>query len=569
VRRFKKFMCLTSLVTIFFFNMYVTPANAFWDGTFTTSAVTLANASPVLITGAGYSAAVSASGMSLLFNPYVTAGVTILAVAAAGYLAYSHFNGDPGTVNGDGSVSVPASVQWVDLSASGAPELNVMKGGNANVAGTDLQAGVGTTAAEQAQYPNLYHALYNNASPPQMTYPVTVGSVYSGPSGDVMVDSVITSSTDNSAAGQTIEVYKNYLYYVGDSADSYHPWYNPLSKGYINLDEVYVHPVNPPIPSPIDISAFASALLPANSSATTGPMDSQFNAEINDFVNNNMNVVHFDPLPASVQPASAAAIKSAAGSPSTVAAAAANTAAAATASTASTTQANATAAAAAASSAATAANATAASTLAAASAANAAAANDPTNTTLAAAATSANNAANAAQVAAALAANQAQQAQAASDAANVAAAAANAAATGNGLLASILGVLTNFFDTVTQFITDYKAQRASDDAAISSTALPSPPVQGNYSGAINPASLPAKQDIGASIKTFVAASPLIGMVKGLAVSATNDTSVISYDFHGRTITADFNKYDSYVAAAGTALLVIVHGLAVLIVFRKE
>lgn len=90
--------------------------------------------------------------------------------------------------------------------------------------------------------------------------------------------------------------------------------------------------------------------------------------------------------------------------------------------------------------------------------------------------------------------------------------------------------------------------------------------QNNYDTNIQ---LPEKKGILGLLQNILASSPLIAMARSLTVSTTDQVSSITAVIFGRTITFDFSRWAWAMSTAGGAMLTIVHGYAVFIVFRRQ
>ena len=80
---------------------------------------------------------------------------------------------------------------------------------------------------------------------------------------------------------------------------------------------------------------------------------------------------------------------------------------------------------------------------------------------------------------------------------------------------------------------------------------------------------PDKSDISALLRSFINASPLVTLVKSFTIDSSNANSLLSFNFHGHSFTADFGNWNSILAAVGGALLSVSHGIALFIVFRRQ
>jgi hypothetical protein len=81
---------------------------------------------------------------------------------------------------------------------------------------------------------------------------------------------------------------------------------------------------------------------------------------------------------------------------------------------------------------------------------------------------------------------------------------------------------------------------------------------------------PKKSDIKTIISDYIAASPLIKLVKKLSVTnASVNSSVVYIPYRGTVITGDFAQYHDVLSLAGSAMLGLSHMFALYIIFRKN
>lgn len=544
MRRHKRFMVVVAIITIFCFGSFQT-ANAWSMSASIDLNRAIAAAGGVAALNGGAPSTLAAGITAPGWVPIILGGCVVVA-AAAGLYYYLHSGSK--VANPDGSISGSGAVTLVDIHPDGMPNVETATG-TGTVSNADLQAAAGINGANSSKYPALHGALVTTAVLPVTTssQPGDLVSITGGTTVKLGAMMPGYPSTGNGLdAGKVYARYNgNVLYAVGvigsaGSAPGGDPRYALVCEWSASVAAPSLHSSS--------AQQFIAAATGTNGTASAPVIaGSGVENDIDQLIHDQPNIVHFDPIPPNLVPATDAAVAAASQVQSAVAAGAASaTSPATTAAVNNSSQLNA---------AASAAN-------AAASTANAAAANDPTNATLASQAAQASSAANAANAAAAQGAAQAAQA---------------AASDGNGLLGSILAVLSNFFskfstwaDSVTAYFQGVKDQRTADDAAINASPVPANPVQGNYSGGrIAPSSLPVKGDIKTAISGYISNSPLVGLAKSLQVTPASESSDVTFSFHGFTISANFNKWDSILSGVGSALLVVVHGLAVFIVFRRD
>ena len=80
---------------------------------------------------------------------------------------------------------------------------------------------------------------------------------------------------------------------------------------------------------------------------------------------------------------------------------------------------------------------------------------------------------------------------------------------------------------------------------------------------------PAKSDISTLLTSFIQASPLITLVKSFTVDTSNQNSVLTFNYHSKQFTVDVGNWSSILAAVGSALLSVSHGVALFMVFRRD
>lgn len=121
-----------------------------------------------------------------------------------------------------------------------------------------------------------------------------------------------------------------------------------------------------------------------------------------------------------------------------------------------------------------------------------------------------------------------------------------------------------------------KAQQAKDDAAAAQQKLadetldpgtnPDPGAAPKYDTNIDK---PDKKDLLSRVTGFISGSPLVNMVKTISITTSSEVSAFSLNYRGRVISFDFSKWQSIYNACGSALVVIAHGYALFIVFRRD
>lgn len=589
--KFKKLMSVCSLITILTFSFQQTAHAGTWLSQVRGPAHMITSPQSVgyyNVAGNWVSTAIAvgAGATPLMFNPWAAAGAVILGVAAGGYLAYMYFSDKPKAI-GSGKVTLSdANVTYVNLDNQ---EVALTGAATVNISDILVKA-----KADPSKYPNLNEDLQRPATPTV----ITADGIERGLGGGVASRVVVSGSAADAQYYYPSESWK-FLGTVTWPSGTYTnviqhtlPDYNVPGAYQVLYTEVDI------VPEYMTESEFASKLGSGDAN-----VDGQYIGEIDDMIKSNPNIVHFPDLPIitdiandyTVITTSATAAQEAAATAASSAAAASSSAqtSAASAQAALSSHASASAASAAAQTAVVAAqnalsSATTAAEMASAQAALAVAQSEAYAYQLAAdaAARAADSA-----VIAAVTGGGAAMAQALVDMAAAQSALADAAAisdgnitrdTGKGegdagddadgvigWLRKIRDTLGSAWGTLKESLQYQKDTRAADDAAINAMEAPGAPVLGNYTGAIDPASLPEKKDIPGALADFLLHSPVVTLIKSLSVSASNDTSVISFQFRGETITGDFGQYDGVIGGAGSAMLVIVHGLAMLIIFKRE
>lgn len=91
------------------------------------------------------------------------------------------------------------------------------------------------------------------------------------------------------------------------------------------------------------------------------------------------------------------------------------------------------------------------------------------------------------------------------------------------------------------------------------------PGAGTYDTSI---AAPATKSISNLLSSLFANSPLAGMVRTFTLSTSGQSAIVEVgDVYGKPFKFDFTRWQSYLVACGSMLLVIVHGFAILIVMR--
>ena len=259
---------------------------------------------------------------STVLSPFLVPSAVLIGAAYTGYVAYSKIASSSTNkpyVGVDGDISVPANVTFVDV-VNGIPQVSQ---GNvsAKVKFNDLQVGVLGSAAKRAKYPNLVEALEKE---PERQIAACdqnspVGATVSVPGrGAVTITSIKANTVNYGSKTDFPNLMGTYTY----NATTVNYWYqHPTIPQWISYISYGVIDPEPLPKQPIMASGAAQSLSHAMQKPTTNvPIYSDYYGDIDDFIKDNPNVLHFeDGAPADVGSNSPLDLTSA--SPSKIAAA--------------------------------------------------------------------------------------------------------------------------------------------------------------------------------------------------------------------------------------------------------
>lgn len=545
-RRHRKITAVIAIVTAILFTDFSIKAKTaeatgwvIWPATVASSGI------GAYMTGA--MPATFAAGLSspAFWNPYtIGAGVTVAAVAGLYYLYNTQTAANKKVAN-DGTVNLPGgAVEWVDLK-SGVPMLERATGGNPNVPASTLENAVNAEYnAGSGKYPNLQNALLKPDSH-NLAYSDSVGS-----KGNLLGGYWSVYSAQNFGCGAKTDAGTSLWYDQGAKVALV---FGEIGSGncgaYPGAKKFWVQGATPG-KTPIPTTDVQGALITDSCGqlhTCTQAMDmaASLSGELDQLIKDEPNVVHFDSPPSSAVAASDADIAAANAKIADVSSnpsvsGSQNVVSAAT------------------------------DALYAAQAAYDAAVARQNSACASGGGTadcvSATDAVNKAQLdlsnARTTLADAVSNADSSLEQAVNGSSSGSGGTSGDGTSKDYTGVLGSILNALNWFQT----KRASDDSAISGTAMPSHNGFGNYSGSVV---APEKHDLKNAVSSFMAKAPFVGILNSLQIANTDANSVVSFNFHGTTISADMGRWSSQLSAAGAALLGLCHLAGVFIVFRKE